>query len=119
MKKILIILGFFSLHSCEKEGVICDTSFRSLNLYVKDTLEYVIVEDIDNDNILYSDSGIYSQFKVIDDSYLNVMGRNQRTTINIRFLYVKDRSPLVQRVHSICVFTDDCHINFYYPSDTL
>jgi hypothetical protein len=117
MKKILIILGFFSLYSCEKEGVICDTSFRSLNLYVKDTLEYVIVEDIDNDNILYSDSGIYSQFKVIDDSYLNVMGRNQRATLNIRFRYNGD--TVHQRVHPVCIHTDECHVNFYYPSDTL
>lgn len=118
MKKLLIILGLISV-SCEKEYIICDTSFRSYNLYVKDTLEYIVVEDIDNNKILYCDSGVYPEFKVIDDSYLNEIGRNERATLNIRFLYVKDRPPLVQRVHSVCITTDDCHVNFNYPSDTL
>lgn len=118
MKKLLIILGLISV-SCEKEYVICDTSFRSYNLYVKDTLKYIIVEDINNNKILYCDSEVYPDFKVIDDGYLNVLGRNNRTTLNIKFLYVKDRPPLVQRVHSVCITTDDCHVNFNYPSDTL
>jgi hypothetical protein len=117
MKKVLTFFLFISLFSCEKDNVICDTSFRSYHLYIKDTVEYLQVVDIVNDNILYSDSNLYSRFKVVDDSYLNIMGRNQQATLNIRFRYVGD--TVHQRVHPVCIYTDDCHVNFYYPSDTL
>jgi hypothetical protein len=120
MKNILtFLLSFIFLffYSCEKEEVICDTSFRSLNLYVRDTLEYVIVSDINSGYVLYSDSGIYTQFKVVDDSYLHMMGLNNRTTLNIDFRYVND--SVYNRVSPICIYSDECHINFYYPSDTL
>ena len=117
MKKLSVLFILFSLFSCEKEGVICDTSFRSLNLYVIDTLEYVVVRDINLGNVLYSDSNVYNQFKVVDDSYLNIMGVNNQTTLNIEFRYVND--SIYKRVSPVCIFTDECHINFYYPSDTL
>lgn len=118
MKKLLVILGLISL-SCEKGDIICDTSFRSYHLYVRDTLKYIEIVDIDRGYTLYLDSGLYTQFKVVDDSYFNIIGPNQRTNFNIRFLYEKDTLPLVQRVQPICVFTDDCHVNMFYPSDTL
>jgi hypothetical protein len=117
MKKLSLLFIVFSLFSCEKEGVICDTSFRSLNLYVRDTLEYVVVRDINLGNVLYSDRNVYNQFKVVDDSYLNIMGVNNQTTLNIEFRYVND--SIYKRVSPVCIFTDECHINFYYPSDTL
>jgi hypothetical protein len=117
MKKLSVLFILFSLFSCEKEGVICDTSFKSLNLYVRDTLEYVVVRDINSGYVLYSDSGIYTQFKVVDDSYLHIMGTNNQTSLNIDFRYVND--SIYKRVSPVCIFTDECHINFYYPSDTL
>lgn len=117
MKKFLFLIGSLFLFSCEKQEIICDTSFKSYHLYVKDTLEYIQVVDINNDNILYSDYGLYSRFKVVDDSYLNIIGRNQQATLNIRFRYVGD--TVHQRVHSVCIYTDNCHVNFSYPSDTL
>jgi len=117
MKKFLLILPFLLFFSCEKNDVICDTSFRSLNLYVRDTLEYVMVRDINSGYVLYSDSGIYTQFKVVDDSYLHIMGTNNQTSLNIDFRYVND--SVYKRVSPVCIFTDECHINFYYPSDTL
>lgn len=116
MKWLSLLIGL-SFVSCEKENVICDTSFKSLYLYVKDTVEHIQVVDIKNDYVLYSDSNLYSQFKVVDDSYLNVMGKNQRTALNIKFRYVDDSVHL--RVQPVCIYTDDCHVNFFYPSDTL
>ena len=116
MKWLLLLIGL-SFVSCEKENIICDTSYKSLYLYVKDTVEHIQVVDINNGYVLYSDSNLYSQFKVVDDSYLNVIGRNNQTTLNIKFRYVGDTVHL--RVNPICIHTDDCHVNFYYPSDTL
>lgn len=117
MKKLSVLFILFSLFSCEKEGVICDTSFKSFNLFVRDTLEYVVVRDINSGYVLYSDSEIYTQFKVVDDSYLHIMGTNNQTSLNIDFRYVND--SVYKRVSPVCIFTDECHINFYYPSDTL
>lgn len=117
MKKFLLILSFLLFYSCEKNEVICDTSFRSFNLYVRDTLEYVIVRDINLGHVLYSDSNVYTQFKVVDDSYLNIMGVNNQTSLNIEFRYIND--SVHKRVSPVCITTDECHINFYYPSDTL
>lgn len=117
MKKFLFLIVSLFLFSCEKQEAICDTSFKSYHLYVKDTLEYVQVVDINNDNILYTDSVLYSRFKVVDDSYLNIIGKNKQATLNIRFRYIDD--TIHQRVNPVCVYTDDCHINLFYPSDTL
>jgi hypothetical protein len=118
MKKLLLVLSLVLFYSCEKDNVICDTSFKSLNLYVRDTLEYVIVRDINLGHVLYSDSNVFNRFKVVDDSYLNIMGVNNQTILNIEFRYVNDPVNFF-RVSPICVYTDECHINFYYPSDTL
>ena len=117
MKKFLFLITLLFLFSCEKQEVICDTSFKSYHLYVKDTLEYIYVVDINNNNVLYSDSLHYSRFKVVDDSYLNIMGRNQQATLNIRFRYIGD--TVYQRVNPVFVYTDDCHVNIFYSSDTL
>lgn len=117
MKKLITYFLFLTLLSCEKGEVICDASFRSYHLYVKDTVEYLQVVDITNGNVLYSDSNLYSQFKVVDDSYLNIMGRNQQRALNIKFRYIGDTVHL--RVNPVCIYTDDCHVNFSYPSDTL
>ena len=116
MKKFLFLITSLFLFSCEKQEVICDASFKSYHLYVKDTLEYIYVEDINNNNVLYSDSLLYSRFKVVDDSYLNIMGRNQQATLNIRFRNISD--TVHQRV-AVIVYTDNCHVNLFYPSDTL
>jgi hypothetical protein len=105
------------LTSCEKEEQICDTSFRSHYLYSKDSLEFIRVVDINNEYVLYSDSNFYGQFKVIDDSYLNIMGKNTQTVINIQFKRINDSVHL--NVYPICVYSDDCHVYSYYPSDTL
>lgn len=106
-----------TLTSCEKESVICDTSFRTHYLYVDDTLEYIKVHDIDNGFVLYSDSNVYSQFKVVDDSYLHILGTNSNGTLNIEFRRVNDSVHL--NVRPICIYSDECHVYSYYPSDTL
>jgi hypothetical protein len=116
MKKLFILL-LFPFLGCEKENVICTTEFRSYSLYVKDTLEYVKVVNIDNGNTLYSDSNVYPEFKVVDDSYLNVIGENQRAALNIRFRYVND--TIHQRIYPICLSTDECHVYISTPHDTL
>ena len=118
MKKLLLALSFVLFYSCEKDNVICDTSFRSLNLYPRDTLEYVVVKDYSSGYVLYSDSGVYNQFKVVDDSYLHVMGANSKTSLNIQFRYTSD--PINStKLCSSCIYTDDCHINFISSNDTL
>jgi len=117
MKKFLFLILTFLALSCEKNEVICDTSFKSYHLYVKDTVEYLRVVDIDNGYILYSDSNLYSRFKVVDDSYLNIIGKNQQRALNIKFRYTRD--TVYQRIQPVCITTDECHVNFYYPSDTL
>lgn len=117
MKTFLFVIGIVLFSSCERDDIICDASFKSYHLYVKDTIEYLQVVDIENGNVLYSDSNLYSRFKVVDDSYLNIMGRNKKNSLNIKFRYVGD--TVHQRVHPVCIYTDDCHVNFYYPSDTL
>jgi hypothetical protein len=117
MKHLFYLLITLFIVGCQEEEVICDTSFKSFNLHVKDTLEYVIVRDINSEYVLYSDSNVYTQFKVVDDSYFHIMGSDRQTTLNIDFRYVNDSVGL--RVVPICVYTDKCHINFYYPSDTL
>jgi hypothetical protein len=118
MKKLSVLFILLSLFSCEKEGVICDTSFKSLNLYPKDTLEYVMVTDYGSGYILYSDSVVYDKFKVVDDSYFHFIGANNQTTLNIQYQYLNDSSNTI-KVCSVCVYTDECHINFSPPSDTL
>jgi len=117
MKKLLFLLSVIFFTSCEKEEIICDTSFHSHYLFVKDTLEYVKVFDIDSGHILYQDSNVYPQFKVVDDSYLQIMGVNSQAALNINFRYVND--TVYKRVSPICIYTDNCHVNFNYPSDTL
>jgi hypothetical protein len=117
MKHLFYFLLTLLIVGCQEEEVICDTSFKSFNLYVRDTLEHVIVRDINSEYVLYSDSNVYTQFKVVDDSYLHIMGPNQQTTLNINFRYVNDSVGV--RVVPICIYTDKCHINFSYPSDTL
>ena len=106
-----------TLTGCEKDNVICTTEFRSYSLYVKDTLEYVKVEDIDNGNTLYTDSNVYPEFKVVDDSYLNVMGKSQQVTLNIKFRYVND--TVHQRVYPLYLNTDSCHVYISPIHDTL
>jgi hypothetical protein len=117
MKKFILAFVLVLFYSCEKDEVICDTSFRSFYLYVRDTLEHVKVYDIKSGYVLYSDGGVYDRFKVIDDSYLHILGVNNQTTLNIEFRYMND--SVYKRVSPVCVYADECHINFYYPSDTL
>lgn len=106
-----------TLTSCEKEQTICDTSFRTHYLYSNDSLEFIRVVDVNNEYVLYSDSNFYGQFKVIDDSYLHIMGKNTQTVINIQFKRINDSVHL--NVYPVCVYSDDCHVYSYYPSDTL
>jgi len=116
MKKLFILL-LFPFLGCEKENVVCTMEFKSYLMYVKDTLEYVKVEDIDNGNTLYTDSNVYPEFKVVDDSYLNVMGKGQQVTLNIKFRYVND--TVHQRIYPILVSTDECHVYISPIHDTL
>lgn len=115
--KRLLLLPLFLFTSCEDDTVICDQSFRSYYMFSKDTLEYIEIKDIDNGNCLFSDSNFYGSFKVIDDSYFHVVGPNKQITLNLK--YVKRNDSIHAHFAGMCAFTDDCHINFYFPRDTI
>jgi hypothetical protein len=117
MKKLLFLVLSSIFLSCERDEIICDTSFKTMNLHVRDTLEFVKVHDTQNGFVLYYDSLVYQSFKVVDDSYFNIIGPNKQTDLNIEFRYIND--TVHKRVVPICIFTDECHINFFYPHDTL
>ena len=113
MKYIILPLLFF-LFSCEDE-IICDASFRTNNVYTPDTLEYYEVVDIDRDSIIYSDSNVIGIIPVIDDSYLNIIGRNNNVVLNIEY------TPLNSNLHvfSLSAYSDNCHIYTTRTLDTL
>jgi len=113
-----IVYSLFSLillSSCEKDGVICDASFRTNTVYSLDTLIYYEVEDIDRDSIIYSDSNVIGDIPVINDSYLNVMGRNNTVGLNIRYT-PKNRNLYVV---GLCANSDNCHVYTPRILDTL
>ena len=116
MKKLFILL-LFPFLGCEEDNIMCTDVFMSYSMYVKDTLECVKVEDIDNGNTLYTDSNVYPEFKVVDDSYLDVMGKSQQVTLNIKFRYVND--TVHQRVYPLYLNTDSCHVYISPIHDTL
>ena len=68
--------GSIDLNSLE-DKIICDTSFQSHYLYSEKTLEYVKIWDGDRGYVLFSDSNISGQIKLIDDSYFHMVGPNQ------------------------------------------
>ena len=113
MKYFVLPLLFF-LFSCEDE-IICDASFRTNNVYTPDTLEYYEVVDIDRDSIIYSDSNVIGIIPVIDDSYLNIIGRNNNVVLNIEY------TPLNSNLHvfSLSAYSDNCHIYTTRTLDTL
>ena len=113
MKYFVLPLLFF-LFSCEDE-IICDASFRTNNVYTPDTLEYYEVVDIDRDSIIYSDSNVIGIIPVIDDSYLNIIGRNNNVVLNIEY------TPLNSNLHvfSLSAYSDNCHIYTTCTLDTL
>jgi hypothetical protein len=116
MKNIIYsLLALILLSSCEKDGVICDTSFRTNTVYSLDTLTYYEVEDTDRDSIIYSDSNVIGNIPVIDDSYLNVMGRNSTVGLNIRYT-PKNRNLYVV---GLCANSDNCHVHTPHILDTL
>ena len=113
MKYIILPLLFF-LFSCEDE-IICDASFRTNNVYTSDTLLFYKVVDIDRDSIIYSDSNVIGIIPVIDDSYLNIIGRNNNVVLNIEY------TPLNSNLHvfSLSAYSDNCHIYTTRTLDTL
>ena len=113
MKYIILPLLFF-LFSCEDE-IICDASFRTNNVYTPDTLLFYKVVDIDRDSIIYSDSNVIGIIPVIDDSYLNIIGRNNNVVLNIEY------TPLNSNLHvfSLSAYSDNCHIYTTRTLDTL
>ena len=48
-KLLIFCLSIFFI-SCEKDE-ICDTSFKSYDLFAKDTLSYVKITDINKDSV--------------------------------------------------------------------
>ena len=111
-----IIISTFFLYGCEKE-IICDTSHRTYYLYAEDTLEYVKIWDVNTDYVLYSDSNIIGQFKLIDDSYFNFIGPNGQATLNLQYRFPND--TVYGRFVGLCIFTDNCHVNYTLPFDTI
>ena len=103
------------LSSCEKDGVICDTSFRTNTVYSRDTLIYYEVEDMDRDSIIYSDSNVIGNIPIIDDSYLSVIGSNNNVGLNIRVIPVNSNL----HVFSLSAYSDNCHIYTTHTLDTL
>jgi hypothetical protein len=112
-----LILPFLLLFtSCEKERV-CDTSLQTHYLYAQDTLEYVKIWDINTDYVLYSDSNVIGPFKLVDDSYFNFIGPNSQTTLNLQYRFPND--TVYGRFVGLCVFTDECHVNYSINFDTI
>lgn len=114
-KLLIFCLSIFFI-SCEKDE-ICDTSFKSYDLFAKDTLSYVKITDINKDSVLYSDSNIVGPFKLIDDSYFKIVGPNKQVTLNLQYRFVND--TVHGRFIGLCVFSDDCHIQYHLPLDTI
>ncbi len=103
MNKLFYLLLFLTIVSC-KDEIICDTSVKSYYLYAKDTLEYVKIWDVDRGNVLFSDSNISGQIKLIDDSYFHMVGPNQRINLNLQYRYPND--TVYGRFVGLCVYTD-------------
>jgi hypothetical protein len=116
MNKLFYLLLFLTIVSC-KDEIICDTSVKSYYLYAKDTLEYVKIWDVDRGNVLFSDSNISGQIKLIDDSYFHMVGPNQRINLNLQYHYPND--TVYGRFVGLCVYTDDCHVQYAIPYDTI
>ena len=116
MNKLLFLFLPLTILSCEDE-IVCDTSVKSYYLYAKDTLEYVKIWDVDRENVLFSDSNISGQIKLIDDSYFNIVGPNQRINLNLQYRYPND--TVYGRFVGLCVYTDDCHVQYTLPYDTI
>jgi hypothetical protein len=116
MKNIIYsLLSLILLSSCEKDGVICDTSFRTNTVYSRDTLVYYEVEDMDRDSIIYSDSNVIGNIPIINDSYLSVIGRNNSVGLNIRLIPVNSNLHVI----GLCAYSDNCHIYTPRTLDTL
>jgi hypothetical protein len=116
MKNIIYsLLSLILLSSCEKDGVICDTSFRTNTVYSRDTLVYYEVEDMDRDSIIYSDSNVIGNIPIINDSYLSVIGRNSSVGLNIRLIPVNSNLHVI----GLCAYSDNCHIYTPRTLDTL
>jgi len=114
-KLLIFCLSIFFI-SCEKDE-ICDTSFKSYDLFAQDTLNFVKITDINTDSVLYSDSNIVGPFKLIDDGYFNVVGPNKQITLNLQYRFIND--SVYGRFIGLCVFTDDCHVQYKFPLDTI
>jgi hypothetical protein len=116
MKNIIYsLLALILLSSCEKDAVICDTSFRTNTVYSRDTLIYYEVEDMDRDSIIYSDSNVIGNIPIINDSYLSVIGRNSSVGLNIRLIPVNSNLHVI----GLCAYSDNCHIYTPRTLDTL
>lgn len=116
MNKLFYLLLSITLVSCD-EDIICDTSVKSYYLYADDTLEYVKIWDVDLGNVLFSDSNISGQIKLIDDSYFHMVGPNQRINLNLQYRYPND--TVHGRFVGLCLYTDDCHVRYSLPYDTI
>ena len=116
INKLFYLLLSITLVSCE-EKIICDTSFQSHYLYSEKTLEYIKIWDGDRGYVLFSDSNISGQIKLIDDSYFHMVGPNQRINLNLQYRYPND--TVYGRFVGLCVYTDDCHVQYKIPYDTI
>ena len=113
--KYFVLPLIFLLISCEKDGVICDTSFRTNTVYSRDTLIYYEVEDRDRDSIIYSDSNVIGNIPIIDDSYFGIIGGNGFVGLNIRVIPVNSNLHVI----GLCAYSDNCHIYTPRTLDTL
>jgi len=116
MNKLFYLLLSITLVSC-KEEIICDTSFQSHYLHSEKPLDYIKIWDVDRGYVLFSDSNISGQIKLIDDSYFHIVGPNQRINLNLQYRYPND--TVHGRFVDLCVYTDDCHVQYKIPYDTI
>lgn len=116
MNKLIYLLLPITLVSCE-DKIICDTSFQSHYLYSEKTLEYIKIWDVDRGYVLFSDSNISGQIKLIDDSYFHMIGPNQSIGLNLQYHWLND--TVYGRFVGLYAYTDDCHVQYQISYDTI
>lgn len=113
--KHFILIVLFPLFSCGDEEIICDASFRINTVYSPDTLEYYRVYEIGTDSTIFQDSNVFGNLLIVDDTYMNVIGRNGFSNLNIHYIPQNSNSHFV----GVCIWSDNCHVYVPRVLDTI
>jgi hypothetical protein len=102
--------------SCD-DSITCDNTFNSYNVFVKDSVQFIIVKDVTNDTIISVDSLVIGETEIINDNYFSKIGPDNTININTYYRFLKD--TVDTRIYAKCISTDKCHININPKLDTL